>query len=194
MLALYDIGCLGQMNPVRAVHTLQTGQLFVDLEDHGAGVFKNRAPGVVGDAQTAVALVIGGGHGDKGHIHLDMMAVQVGQRAQDHGHELHQTAALQLALVVADVPAVVVEAGLLRVALHHFDARTDHKTAADLHIGHLALACGQRLVQQLGIAAAKAVVDPVTGLHGLDRLLGRDIFALKLVDHIWFLPFYLCTP
>ena len=85
------------------------------------------------------------------------------------------------------MPAVIVEAGLLGVALHHFDTGTDHKTAADLHICQLTLACGKSLVHQFREAATEAIIHPVAGLNGLGRLLGGDIFTLKFIQHSRFL-------
>ena len=170
MDALYDIIGLRQMHPVGAVHPLEPGKALIDLKDHRAGVLKNGAPGIVGDAQSAVPLPVRPGDGHKGHIHPDMAAVQLRQGPEHHGQELHQPPALQLALIVPDVPAVIGEGGLLRVALHHLDPGPDHQSAADLHVLQLLLPGGKGPVHQLREARAKAVVHPVAGA---DRLGGR---------------------
>ena len=51
-----------------AFYALQTGIALVDLEDHGAGALKNGAPGIVRNAQAAVAVLIRPGNGHKRHI------------------------------------------------------------------------------------------------------------------------------
>lgn len=51
MLALDDVVRFGQVHTVRAVHALELGIVLVDLEDHGAGALKDRAPGVVRNAE-----------------------------------------------------------------------------------------------------------------------------------------------
>ena len=164
MLTLHDIIRLREMDAVAAVHPLQPGQALVDLKDHRAGGLEDGTPGVVGDAQAAVALVIRQRDGDKCRVAADVpVPVEAGQGAQDHGQELDQATGLQLPLVIPQVPAVIVEGDLLRVALHHLDPGADDQSAADLHVCQPAFPGGQRPVHQLRISAAEAVVYPVTG-------------------------------
>ena len=125
MLTLHDIIRLREMDAVAAVHPLQPGQALVDLKDHRAGGLEDGTPGVVGDAQAAVALVIRQRDGDKCRVAADVpVPVEAGQGAQDHGQELDQATGLQLPLVIPQVPAVIVEGDLLRVALHHLGRMT----------------------------------------------------------------------
>ena len=90
---------------------------------------------------------------------------------------------MQLALIVADVPAIIGEALLLGVALDDLDARADHEAAADLDILDLSLARRERLVQQLGEARAEAIVHPVAGAHGLHGLRSGDKFD-RIISHV----------
>ena len=59
-------------------------------------------------------------------------------------------------------------------------------TAPDLHVGQLAHPPGQRLIQGIRRADAPAVIHPVAGLDGLDRLVGRCqlLFVHFLVAHV----------
>ena len=160
------------MYAVRAVHALQAGVMLIDLKNDRAGALKDGAPRVVRDAESAVALRVRLRNGDEGHIAADVLvAVKAGQRAQHDRQEFHQPARLELALIVADVPAVVGEALLLGVAFDDLDARADHKPAADLDVLDFSLARRERLVQQLREARAEAVVHPVAGAHCLDGFL-----------------------
>ena len=182
MLALDDVVRFGQVHAVGAVHTLELGIVLVDLEDHGAGALKDRAPGIVRNAEAAVAVLIRLGDGNERHVTADVLvAVEVRQRAKHDGHEFHKAVFLELALIVADVPAVIAEALLLGVRLDDLDARADHKAAANLDVLHFALARGKRLVQKLGKTRTEAVVHPVAGLHSLDSLLRRNKFSLIVV-------------
>ena len=181
MYAFHDIGGFRQMDAVGPVHTVQSGQMLIDLKDHRARMLKNRAPGVVGDAQAAVALRIRPGDGNKGHVHPDVVPVQLRQGTQHHGQKTDQAAALKLALIVADVPAVIGKGGLLGIALHHLDAGTDHQAAADLDIRQLFFSGGKGPVHQLRESCAKAVVDPVAGAHSLGGHLGSDKFIHIIV-------------
>ena len=159
--------------------------MLVDLKNDRAGAFKDGAPGVAGDAESAATLRIRLGDRNKCHIAADVLiAVEIGQRAQHDRQEFYQTAGLELALIVADVPAVVREALLLGIALDDLDARADHKSAADLDILDFSLACGERLVQQLRKARAEAVVHPVAGLYGLRRLLRTHKFCLMIFHNL----------
>ena len=110
-----------------------------------------------------------------------LVAVEVRQRAQHDGHEFHKAILLELALIIADVPAVIAETLLLGVCFDDLDARADHKTAADLDVLHFTLARGEGLVQKLGKTRTEAVVHPVAGLHSLDGLLRRNKFSLIVV-------------
>ena len=182
MLALDDVVRFGQMHTVRAVHALELGIVLVDLEDHGAGALKDRAPGIVRNAEAAVAVLIRLGDGNECHIAADVLvAIEVRQRAQHDGHEFHKAILLELALIIADVPAVIAETLLLGVCFDNLDARADHKTAADLDVLHFTLARGEGLVQKLGKTRTEAVVHPVAGLHSLDSLLRRNKFSLIVV-------------
>ena len=182
MLALDDVVRFGQVHTVRAVHALELGIVLVDLEDHGAGALKDRAPGIVRNTEAAVAVLVGLGNGNECHVAADMLvAVEIRQRAQHDRHEFHEPARLELPLIVADVPAIVGEALLLGVCFDNLNARADHKTAADLDVLHFTLARGEGLVQKLGEARAEAVVHPVAGLHSLDSLLRRNKFSLIVV-------------
>ena len=182
MLALDDVVRFGQVHTVRAVHALELGIVLVDLEDHGAGALKDRAPGIVRNAEATVAVLIRLGDWNKRHIAADVLvAVEVRQRAQHDGHEFHKAILLELALIIADVPAVIAETLLLGVCFDDLDARADHKTAADLDVLHFTLARGEGLVQKLGKTRTEAVVHPVTGLHSLDSLLRRNKFSLIVV-------------
>ena len=147
MLALDDVVRFGQVHAVGAVHTLELGIVLVDLEDHGAGALKDRAPGIVRNAEAAVAVLIRLGDGNERHVTADVLvAVKIRQRAKHDGHEFHKAVFLELALIVADVPAVIAEALLLGVRLDDLDARADHKAAADLDVLHFTLARGEGLV------------------------------------------------
>ena len=146
-----------------AVHPLKPGQLLVDLKDHGACALKDGPPGVVGDAQSAVPLVVRGRDRHEGHIAADMLVpVQIGQGTEHGGQEFHQPPALEFALIVPDVPAVVREGLLFRVLLYHLDSGADHQTASDLHILYGPFPLGQRPVQQLREPRPEAVVHPVS--------------------------------
>ena len=182
MLALDDVVRFGQVHTVRAVHALELGIVLVDLEDHGAGALKDRAPGIVRNTEAAVAVLIRLGDWNECHIAADVLvAVEVRQRAQHDGHEFHKAILLELALVVADVPAVIAETLLLGVCFDDLDARADHKTAADLDVLHFSLTRSERAVEQFGKARAEAVVHPVAGLHSLNSLLRRNKFSLIVV-------------
>ena len=182
MLALDDVVRFGQVHTVRAVHALELGIVLVDLEDHGAGALKDRAPGIVRNAEAAVAVLVGLGDGNECHIAADVLvAIEVRQRAQHDGHEFHKAILLELALIIADVPAVIAETLLLGVCFDNLDARADHKTVADLDVLHFTLARGEGLVQKLGKTRTEAVVHPVAGLHSLDSLLRRNKFSLIVV-------------
>ena len=175
MRTLNNIIRLRKMYAVRAVHTLQAGVMLVDLKNDRAGALKDGAPGVVGDPKTAVALRVRLGDRNKCHVAADVLiAVEIGQRAQHDRQEFYQPAGLELALIVADVPAVVREALLLRITLDNLDALADNKPATHLHILDLSLARRKRLVQQLGEARAEAIVHPVAGAHCLDGFLWSD--------------------
>ena len=153
--------------------------MLVDLEDHRAGAFENGPPGVVGDAQAAIALPVGPGHGDHRHVAADVpIPIEIGQGAQHHRQKGHQPPLLQLALIVADVPAVIGEALPLRVLLHDLDAGADDQAAPDLHVLHLALPGSQGPVHQLEKARAKAIIHPVAGPHRPGGLLRRYKFRL----------------
>ena len=175
MHTLDHIVRLGEVDTVRTVHALQARVVLIDLEDDRAGTLKNRAPGVIRNAKAAVTVLIRPRDGDKGHAAADVLiAVEIRQRAQHDGQELHQPARLQLALIVADVPAIVGKALLLGVALDDLDARADDKPAAHLDVPDLSLARGERVVEQLGKAHAEAVVHPVAAPHRLHGGLRRD--------------------
>ncbi len=178
MLALYDIIRLGQMNPVGPVHALKSWQMLVDFKDYRPGVFKDGSPGVVGNTQTAKALVIWPGNGNKRRIHPDMTAVKLRKLAQNHRHKAAQATALELALVVSDVPTVIGEGGLLGILLNHLNAGANHQTAPDFHIPQFALPCRQRAVHQLGKACAESIVHPVSRLH---RPGGSPLGAYKFM-------------
>ena len=181
MDALHDVVGLRQVYPVGAIHPLEPGQALIDLKDHRAGILKNGAPGIVGDAQAAVPLPVWPGDRHKGHVHPDIAAVQLRQGPEHHRQEFHQPPALQLAFIVADVPAVIGEGGLLRVALHHLDPGPDHQSAADLHILQLLLPGGKRPVHQLREARAKTVVHPIAGMDRLGGRLRSHKFASVIV-------------
>ena len=190
VLPLHHIVRLAQMDPVGAVHPLEPGQLLVDLKNYGAGALGDGPPGIVRDAQAAVPLSVRPGHRYEGHVAADVpVPVQIGQGTQHGGHEPHQPPALELALIVPDVPAVVCKGLLLRVLLHHLDPGADHQAAPDLHVPYGPFPPGQRPVQQLREAGAEAVVYPVAGLDRLNRLFGRDKFDCLLVNHYSFPPF-----
>ena len=144
--------------------------------------------GIVGNAQAAVAVLIRPGNGHKRHIAADVaIPIQIGQRTQNGGHELHQAARLELALVITDMPAVIGEALLLGVTLHYLNAGADHQTAANLHILHFSLAGGQSLIQQLREARTEAVIHPIAGLNG-----ARGHFRCYIIDsltHCFQFPF-----
>ena len=184
VLPFHDVVGLRQVDPVRAVHPLEGGQMLIDLKNHRAGRLKDGTPGVVGDTQSAIALLIGLGHRHKGHVYPNVMAVKLGQIAQKHGHKGTQPPALELPLIVTDVPAVVVKGLLLRILLHHFNTRTDHQTAPDLYVGQLVPALRQGPVHQFGESAPKAVVYPVAAAHRqTGRLLGRHKFTFIVKKH-----------
>ena len=50
--------------------------------------------------------------------------------------------------------------------------------AADLDVLELILACGQSLVERVGMVGAPAVVDPVAALDDLDGFRGRGQLLL----------------
>lgn len=103
--------------------------MLVDLEDHGAGALKDRAPGIVRNAEATVAVLIRLGDWNKRHIAADVLvAVEVRQRAQHDGHEFHKAILLELALIIADVPAVIAETLLLGVCFDDLDAPGGYKT------------------------------------------------------------------
>ena len=158
--------------------------MLVDLKDHRAGRLKDGAPSIVGDAQAAVALLIRLGYRHKGHIDPDVVAIKLGQVAQNHGHEGTQSPALELPLVVSNVPAIIVEGLLLRVLLYYLDAGTDHQSTPDLHVGELVSPLRQGPVHQFGESAPKAVVYPVAATHRqTGRLLGRHKFTFIVRKH-----------
>ena len=158
--------------------------MLVDLEDHGAGGLVNGVPCVVGNAQAAVTGFVRRRNRHKGHIHTDhAAAVQRGQRAQNGGHKADKAAALQLALIVTDMPAVIVESGLLGVTFHNLDARADHQTAADLDIVQLFFSGGKGTVQKIGKACAEAVIHPIAALHGHNGLFGGYKFLFQFTQH-----------
>ena len=116
VLPLHHIVRLAQVDPVGAVHPLEPGQLLVDFKNHGAGALKDGAPGIVGDTQAAVPLSVRPGHRYEGHVAADVpVPVQIGQGPQHGGHKLYQPPALELALIVPDVPAVICKGLLLQV-------------------------------------------------------------------------------
>ena len=88
---------------------------------------------------------------------------------------------MELALIIADVPAVIAETLLLGVCFDDLNARTDHKAAAHLDVLDFSLTRSERAVEQFGKARAEAVVHPVAGLHSLDSLLRRDKLCLIVI-------------
>ncbi|SCH87278.1 Uncharacterised protein [uncultured Clostridium sp.] len=182
---LYDIRGFRQVDTVGAVDPLKLGQTLIDLKDHRTRVFKNRPPGIVGNSQAAVAVPIRFGHRDEGHIDPDIAPVELRQGPEHHRQKLHQPSALQLPLIVPDMPAVVGERGLLRVALHHLDPGPDHQAAPDLDVFQLLFSRRKRPVHQFGKARAKAVIYPVAGSNRFCRHFGSNKFTHIVLYHLF---------
>ena len=189
MLALYDVVRLAEVYAVGAVHAEEGGVVLVDLKDDSPGILKDDAPGEVRDTEAAIAVRVRLGDGDARNVHADVAAVELGHQAQRDGHEAHESAGLELALIVADVPAIIVEGLLFGIALHDLDARADDEAAADLDVLDLALALSERLIHQLGKARAEAVIHPVAGLDRLRGDLRRDKSRLICVHGTTFEKF-----
>ena len=117
--------------------------------------------------------------------------VQPGQGTEHHGQKAHQAPALELALIIPQMPAVIGERLLLRVLFHYLDAGADSQPAPDLYIGQLLFPLGQGPVHQLREAGPKAVIHPVAGTHRQPGcLLGADPLFLVLQNLHGILPHF----
>ena len=117
---------------------------------------------------------------DLDHRNIDCgvaVAVEARQLAVAHGNEIAHALGDNLAVDAAAMPGVPGEVltGVLGLA----DLGHPHRhAAADLDVLELILACGQSLVECVGMVGAPAVVDPVAALDDLDGFRGRGQLLL----------------
>ena len=142
-------------------------------------------PGAAG-TEIEPAVLVHGGHLEHGHVQaLDAVAVIPRQLRIPQGDVIGEALAHGLALDAAHVPGVPAEM-LRRIGHIENGGLVGQDTAPDLHVGQLAHPPGQRLIQGIRRADAPAVIHPVAGLDGLDRLVGRCqlLFVHFLVAHV----------
>ena len=162
------------------------GHVLVDLHDDGLCALAHSLQ--VGAAGTEIepAVLVHGGHLEHGHVQaLDAVAVIPRQLRIPQGDVIGEALAHGLALDAAHVPGVPAEM-LRRIGHIENGGLVGQDTAPDLHVGQLAHPPGQRLIQGIRRADAPAVIHPVAGLDGLDRLVGRCqlLFVHFLVAHV----------
>ncbi len=144
------------------------------------------------DAQAHVAVAVGRGGLDQGHVDGDHLAVeQVGHLGEEDGGVVGQPLVHRLAGVVADEEGVVPEvARELLVGVggdaqgpHVEDLGVEDRLGVGLHVG------GQRVDQVLGLPAGRAdeeVVAPVDVLE--DLRLGLELLRVLLPEGLGHLP------
>ena len=166
------------------------GHVLVDLHDDGLGALAHRLQMGAAGAEVEPAVLIHGSYLEHGHIQrLDAVAVISRQLGIPQGDVIGEALADGLALDAAHVPGVPGEM-VRRVRHIENGGPVGQDAAPDLHVCQLVHPAGQRLVQRIRGTDAPAVVHPVAGLDGLDRLVRRRqlLFVHFLVAHIMFPP------
>ena len=124
------------MDTVEPSTPLKLRIMFIDLKDHGVLALSNMVlhakfemprpssrshPGRIPGRRQHLSGYSAGGRAS-------------GRRRSTTGMNFYETAGLKLALIVADMPAVVGEALLFRISLNDLNARADHQDRRELHI------------------------------------------------------------
>ena len=181
MLALDDIIDVGNVDAL--VKSAQDArQMLVDLQDDDVRPVKYPLGRAGAAGQIEVPVLIHGSHAHHGHVHGEKMPVIGDDIPEDHGNVIAQPAVAELPLVRGTVPAVVHEMLPRGIALHDADG-AEAEIAADLDIGQLIAAFGQRRVQKRREANAGGIVDPVAASDDPDGLFGRtELISVALID------------
>ena len=147
----------------------------VDLRDDDLRHFGRRLRAFHADAETAVAVLVGGRNLDEGDVHGILPVVQERGdfRKEDRG-EIGASFADRLADVLPDEEGVVAEVTV------HFrpDIRglADPEQMAHFHVVQVRVPFDHRIHEHLRHRAARMDVDPVTRLDDGDRLGGETNF------------------
>ena len=147
-----------------------TRQGRIHLDDHGFGVFHDRADGALGAGEVEISLAVHRRDGDHRDVGREEVFIVPAHVAEDHRREEGAAAVAQAALVGRAVPGVVDEVVGLRVAFDDGE-RPLQQIAANLDAVQLVPALGQSGVERGGIGVVRAVVDPVAVLDDLDGLV-----------------------
>ena len=163
---------------VAAVQAIDPRQILVDLDDDSLSGIQHVGQVRGRERVAEVAVLIHRRDLDHRNINRGVaVAVEAWQLAVAHGDEIAHALGDNLAVDAAAMPGVPGEVltGVLGLA----DLGHPHRhAAANLDVLELILACGQSLVERVGMVGAPAVVDPVAALDDLDGFRGRGQLLL----------------
>ena len=176
---------------VGAVDTRQEGKVLVEFKDDRLCARNDGLPEVATRAETHIPLGIRTGNRDKGKVRAKFsLPIEEGNQAKCGRHKFDAACAVEFALVVAEVCALIAEGLSLRICLENRNLGGNDETAAHGHIANRAAARRKCLVQKFGKASAEAVVNIITVPYGGDSLRGRDISCYS--RHIVKISFFYC--
>jgi hypothetical protein len=135
---------------------------------------------VIGNGAAEVeesVLVDGRGLEDR-HVDVDEAAVVVRGLAEVHWNMMAASAVVHFAFEAGEIPGEVSAMGADGIGFDR-GTRSQRETSADLDAAKLADARSERLVEQIRLTDAEAVIEPVAGLDDRGRLIGRDRLALE---------------
>ena len=165
---------------VGAVDTRQKGKVLVDFKDDRLCARNDGLPEVATRAETHIALGIRAGNRDKGNVRAEFsLPIEEGNQAKCGRHKFDSACAVEFALVVAEVCALIAEGLSLRICLENRNLGGNDETAAHGHIANRAAARRKCRVQKFGKASAEAVVNIITVPYGQNRLRRRDIVCFS---------------
>ena len=173
VVALDDEIHLADMHGI--VHAGAMGQAVGYLDDHAARAFDGGAVPQVRGAEVEVAVGIHPAGPQHQHAHrLDEPAVVIGNFPQVHGQVAHAAGIVLAAVIAREMQAQAIEMLSLRVFFEH-GAGAGRQAGADLDVPQLVAACGQGLVEFIGLAQHGTIVDPHPRLHKLRRFGRCDL-------------------
>jgi hypothetical protein len=110
---------------------------------------------------------------------LDEAPVVPGRLAEVHGDVAAAPGVAVAPVEAAEVPVEPEEVRALWIALDD-GARAERHAAADLHVAELVAPYGERLVEEIRLAEAEAVVDPIARPDDRRGAVGSDALAGQL--------------
>ena len=167
------------------------GHVLVDLHDDDLRRVADGLHVGRGNAEVEVAVLIHGAHLDQGHIRrIDVIIVVAGQLGIAHGLIEAGAGVDMLALKAAGVVGVI-DNMLGRLLDIEDGGLPQGDAAADLHILQLRGAACQRLIQNVGMGVAEAIVYPVAGLDHFNGFVCRGQLGLIHTQKFFVCHFYM---